>query len=433
MRTVLGLTLLAAAVIAGAWWVAGLPGTVSATIAGTTFQTTSPVALVLLAALFLILYAAVRLLAGLFTLPRRAKRANRSRRRAKGDQAVTRALTALAASDSGAARREAERCRSLLGDTPLTLLLTAQANKQAGRDTEADAVFRLLADRSDAAFLGLRGLLRQAMTRQDWTAAAELAQRADAAYPGAAWLKEERRHLALRTGQWRDALRLSGPDTRAAMAVAAADAEADPSDALRLAKEAWTADPSLPPAAVAYATRLRASGQDRKAQDVLRKSWKHQPHPDMAAAFLAPIKDKLTRYKAAQALAKANPDHPDSHLLQATMALEAGLAGEARRHAEAARSAGLKQRRLWMLVAEIAELDGRSDEAQEALRQAATADPDPVWRCGHCGTVHKRWVPVCDACGTAGKVAWVLPEPTAQPVRRLPQTAPVPAIEGITS
>ena len=48
MRAVLGLTVLAAAAIALAWWVAGLPGTVSATIGDTTLSTSSPVALVLL-------------------------------------------------------------------------------------------------------------------------------------------------------------------------------------------------------------------------------------------------------------------------------------------------------------------------------------------------------------------------------------------------
>ena len=388
----------------------------------------------LLAALFLAIYLLVRLVSFLFRTPRLAKRANRMRRRRKGDAAVTRALTALAANDPAAARSEAQRCRTLLGDTPLTLLLAAQANRQAGRDGDADDAFRLLADRQDGAFLGLRGLLRQAMAREDWPAALALAQRADTAYPGAAWLRDERRQLALKTGDWKDTLRLAAPDTRAAMAIAASDAEREPDAALRLAKEAWTADPALPPAAVAYARRLRDAGQDKQAQDVLRKAWVRQPHPDVALAYLQPIKDKLQRYKAAGTLAKANPEHGDSHLLQATMALEAGLTNEARRHAEAARTAGLDQRRLWSLMADIAELDGNPDGMQEAIRRMALSGPDPLWRCGHCGTVHGAWVPVCDACGTPGKVAWVVPERSQNAaVRLLPRAPQVPAIEGVTS
>ena len=34
MRTAIGFALLAVLVVAGAWWLAGLPGTVTATIAG---------------------------------------------------------------------------------------------------------------------------------------------------------------------------------------------------------------------------------------------------------------------------------------------------------------------------------------------------------------------------------------------------------------
>lgn len=437
MRNVLAFLVLAALSVAAAWYIAALPGTLTADVAGTSVSTSAPVALVLLAALFAVLYVIIRLLALLFRSPRMVARANRQRRRRQGDRAVTTALTALAANDPPAALREAERTRTLLGDTPLTLLLHAQALRLAGRDGDADSAFRLLADREDGAFLGLRGLLRQAMAREDWAAAAALAQRADTAYPGAAWLRQERRELALRTGDWRDALRLSGPDTRAALAVAAADNERDPDAALSLSKQAWTADPTLPVAAVAYARRLRSAGEDRKAQDVLKKSWARSPHPDVALCYLHPIADRLQRYKASATLARVNPEHGDSHLLQATMALEAGLTGEARRHAEAARRAGLDQRRLWSLMEQIEHLDGRPDGVAEAQRRRDLAGPDPLWRCGHCGTVHQSWLPVCDACGTAGHVAWVVPA-REQPQRSnalLPRPAaqPVQAIEGVVS
>ena len=409
MRAVVGFTVLAAALIALAWWVAGLPGMVSATIGGTTFEMGTPVALVLLALLFAVVYVVLRLLGGLVRLPRRARGQGRRRDRARGDQAVTRALVALAASDAGAAQREAGRSRRFLGDTPLTLLLTAQASRQAGREDDAAIVFQQLASRKDTAFLGLRGLLRQATARQDWSAAAALASRAEVVRPGALWLKEERKVLALRSGKWIDALRLSGPEHRAALAVAAAGAEPDPSAALRLAKQAWAADPELAPAAVAYASRLRVAGKDSAANDVLRRSWAKQPHPDIATEYLADLSDKQARLKAADGLAQQNASHPESYLLQARAALDAGMLKEARRHAEAARTAGLNQRRLWVLMADIADQEGRGSEAQDALRHIAAADPDPFWRCAACGTAHGAWKPVCDACNTPGEIAWVQP------------------------
>ena len=409
MRAVIGFTILAAALIALAWWVAGLPGMISATISGTTFEMSTPVALLLLGLLFLVLYIVVRLLGALVRLPRRARMKGRRRDRMRGDRAVTRALVALAASDASVAQREASRSRRFLGDTPLTLLLTAQADRQAGREEDAASVFQQLAGRKDAAFLGLRGLMRQATAREDWSAAAELANRAERVRPGAQWLKEERKVLALRTGKWTDALRLSPPENRAALAVAAAGAEADRPSALRLAKQAWMADPGLAPAAVAYASRLRAAGKDSKANDVLRRSWAKQPHPDIAAEYLGDLPDKQMRLKAAEGLAQQNSAHPESHLLLAQAALDAGMLHYARHQIDLARAAGSNQRRLWVLMADIADQEGHGSEAQDALRHMATADPDPFWRCAACGTAHTAWKPVCNACNTSGKIAWVQP------------------------
>src|SRR5439155_24956275 len=174
-----------------------------------------------------------------------------------GDVAVTRTLLALAAGERGDARREASRARRLLGDTPQTLLLAAEAGRLAGRDDEAQTAFRALAARQDAAFLGLRGLLRQAIEREDWAEAAALARQAEDVQPGAAWLRHERARLAVRAGNWSDALALADAEApKAALAAAAAEAEPDASRALRLAKQAWQDDPSLPSAALAYATRL---------------------------------------------------------------------------------------------------------------------------------------------------------------------------------
>lgn len=94
------------------------------------------------------------------------------------------------------------------------------------------------------------------------------------------------------------------------------------------------------------------------------------------------------------------------------MALDAGLTGEARRHAEAAHAAGLNQRRLWLLLAEIEEAEGSADAQREALRRAATADDDPGWQCGNCQATQAAWQPACPRCFTVGGLRW------SEPVRR---------------
>lgn len=406
MRSVLGFTVFAAALVALAWWMAGLPGTVSATFGNTAVSTSTPIALLLLILLFVVLYALVRLVAWIQRSPRRLRERGERRQRSRGDMAITRTLVALAAGNGAAALREAERSRRMLGATPLTMLLTAQSQRQAGQEAAAAGSFRQLAGRKDAAFLGLRGLLRQAIVREDWVAADTLAKEAEAALPGAAWLREERKMLALRTGQWADALRLSGPEGRASLALAAAGTATEPAAALRLAKQAWTSDPSLIPAAVAYSSRLRAVGKGRAANDVLRRSWATAPHPEVAQEYLRGIGDAETRLNVARGLAKQNASHPESNLLLAQASLDAGVLPDARRYAEAAQAGGLNQRRVWALLADIADQEDNANGVQDALRRGASADPDPGWRCEACGAGHADWQPVCDACGTLGKIVW---------------------------
>ncbi len=412
MRRVLLALLVTVGVVALAWALASVPGRVSAEIGDLTLEASAAVVALGLLLLFAVLYAGFRLLGALFRLPRTMRGRQAERRRRNGDAALTRTLLALAAGETGDARREASRARRLLGDTPATLLLAAEAGRIAGRADEAEAAFRALADRGDAAFLGLRGLLRQAIERGDWAEAATLARRAEAVEPGAAWLRRERARLAVRAGDWSDALALADADApKAALATAAAEAEHDSARALRLAKQAWQEDPSLAPATLAYATRLRAAGREARALATIRHSWAIAPHPDLADFALAPVSEPLQRTQAAQRLTAANPEHVESRLLLARTALEAGLTGEARRNAEAAVAAGMNERRLWLLLAEIEEADAGDTEAgrlaqRNVLRRAATADPDPAWHCNVCHAAHASWHPSCPDCFTVGSLRW---------------------------
>jgi len=421
MRRILLVLVIGGIVLALGWALAGLPGRVSGEIGDITFEAATPAVAIGLLVLFGVLYALFRMLGAAIRLPRTLRRRQAIRRRRSGDVAVSRTLLALAAGEKGDARREASRARRLLGDTPQTLLLAAEAGRIAGRTDEAEAAFRALAARDDAAFLGLRGLLRQAIEREDWPEAAALARQAEAVQPGAAWLRRERARLAVRAGDWSDALALADADApKAALAAAAADAEPDATRALRLANQAWKDDPSLSPATLAYASRLRSAGREKRALAAIRHGWSIAPQPDLAAFALAPVTDRLARMSAAQRLTEANPDHAESRLLLARAALDAGLTGEARRHAEAARATGLNQRRLWLLLAEIEEAEGGDTEAgrlaqRDALRHAATADPDPQWRCTACHTAHADWRPSCPDCFTVGSLRWST-GPVAAPI-----------------
>jgi len=412
MRRAVLVLVAACACVAAAWVVFRLPGTVSAEIGPYSVSATSPVAALATIVLFVVVYVLLRLLGWIVFMPRRLRRWRANRNRHLGDIAVTRALVALAAGETGDARREARRARRLLGDTAQTLLLAAEAGRLAGREDEAETAFLKLAEQPDAAFLGLRGLLRQAMERENWDKAAALARQAEAAHPAAVWLRQERAVLAVRTENWVDALHLADADApKAALAAAAAGQATNAVQGLRLARQAWKEDRTLPAAALAFAAKLRADGRERRALTILRESWQAAPHPDIATCFLAPMTDGPSRYAAAKRLTKNNPKHVESLLVLARTALEAGQFEDARFLAEAARTAGLNQRRLWLLLADIAEAEGSDTETgrlaqRDALRHSTIAEQDPTWRCTACGAPSAGWRPVCPSCSKIGTLRW---------------------------
>lgn len=425
MRKVFVFLVVAVAVIAAAWALANLPGHVSASIGSLTIETSAAFAILALLILFGVALALTRILAAVFGLPRTGASWRRGRRLKLGEKSVTRVLVALAAGEQKEATKEARRAHQLLGESPQTLLLVAEAGRLSGHEDKAEEAFRALTKQEDAKFLGFRGLLRQAVDRRDWEQAKEIAREAEAAHPGTAWLRQQRVELAIQTDNWAEAAELSslgGP--RAIYYIAAADAEADPGRAVRLAKQAWKEARTFTPAVLSYARRLRAAGHESRAQSCVAEAWKVAPHSDLAEFALARDAEGLARFQRAKRLVAKNLADPESRLLLGKVAMEAGLTGEARHQAEAAREDGVNQRRLWLLIAEIEEQErGDTEEGRQAqqvaLRRAAVADPDPFWQCTSCHLDAAHWSVKCSSCGAVGTLKWA----TGRQLISLPKVA----------
>jgi HemY protein len=408
----LSLLLVLALAVAAAWQLRQMGGSVEVSVGEIFVALDLPAFLVALALLFALLHAALSGLRALAGWPGRRRARIEAARRAEGDAAVTRALVALAAGTVATARAEVKRARARLGDTPHLLLLAAEAERLAGREDRAAEAYAALAAREDARFLGLRGLLRHAIAREDWAEAQRLAREAEAAQPDAAWVREERQRIALRMRDWREALALAPPgNARAPLALAAALQAEDPEEAASLEKEAFAADPGFTPGALAHAARLAASGQGRRAKAVLEQAWAANPHPDLAEAYLKDEGDLLARARAAEQLVHRNPTHPESRLLLARTWTAASLTGRARAELAALLGSGQADRRAYQAMIELELLEqgeGPAGRAAEAkwLRAAAMAPPPPGWRCTECGAETERWLPDCPSCGAVGRIAW---------------------------
>jgi len=446
MIRLLNFLLVLALAAAGFAWIADRPGEVSVVWLGQRYETSVAVALlgVLLAAIaFTIVWGLLRFV---LRIPSLMSFAAQARRRNKGYEALSRGMVAAGAGDSALALRAARAAEKHLGEDALTLLLRAQATQLAGDRAGTERAFARMVDLPETRVLGLRGLYTEARRRGDASSAhhyAEQAQRiAPVTWAGQALLEH---HSAAQ--DWPRALAaleanlaqrsIDKPTARRQRAVLqtaiALELPAqEAAEALRLSRDAAELAPDLVPAAVLAARLLSARGDLRKASRLIEASWKAQPHPDLANAYLDlrpgdSTKDRLAR---ARTLAKFAPDDPESALCLAQAAMEARDFAFARSAMQPLVDGGARPRsRMCLLMADLEEMDGGAEgKVREWLARASRAPRDKTWVAD--GVACDEWAPVSPITGKLDALRWQSPaERLSAPVEpTVEDPPPTPAV-----
>ena len=164
--------------IAVAIFIADRPGTVELDWQGWRVDTNVAVLALGVVLLGMIAAGVFHLLRRLVTAPAAYLRWRRERRREAGFRALTQGMVAVAAGDPEEAIKHARRADVLLAEPPLTLLLSAQAAQLNGDHTAAQNISPRCWSGAETEFLGLRGLLMQALHAGDEAAALKLVERA---------------------------------------------------------------------------------------------------------------------------------------------------------------------------------------------------------------------------------------------------------------
>ena len=434
---------------AGVAWIVDRPGEVSVVWLGQRYETSVAVALlgVLLAAIaFTIFWGLLRFV---LRIPSLMSIAAKARRRNKGYEALSRGMVAAGAGDSALALRSARAAEKHLGEDALTLLLRAQATQLAGDRAGTERAFARMVDLPETRVLGLRGLHMEALRRGDANSAhhyAEQAQRiAPVTWAGQALLDH---HSAVQ--DWPRALAalesnlaqrsVDKPTARRQRAVlqTAIALDLPPQDAaeaLRLSKEAAEIAPDLVPAVTLAAALLSRRGDLRRAARLLEASWKAQPHPDLARAYLDLRPGDSTRDRLARArtLARVAPEDSESDLCIAQAAMEARDFALARSTMQPLiDGAARPTARMCLLMADLEELDGGADgKVREWLARASRAPRDKTWVAD--GVACDEWAPVSPISGKLDAFRWQAPaerltapvEPVADDLATLHELAPV--------
>jgi HemY protein len=354
---------------------------------------------------------------------------DRSRER-RGQAALADALFALAAGEGKRANERAGRARRLLGQIPVTTLISAQAALAAGDRDGARAGFGRLLETDPGRPAALRGLMQIALAEGDTAAALRIAQAAFQAQPrnpetqdvllklqtgardwtGArATLRAERDAGRIARDVWerRDAV-LALQEARGVLDVGASI------EAREKAIEANRRSPDLIPAAAMAARGYIERGKPREAARVLEKAWSVRPHPDLAATYAEIVLDETpaARVKRFAALISTNPAHTESRLIEAELLIAAEDFPAARRAlGDLAAGSGATARAL-ALMAAVERGQGSDDAVVRGwLARALSAPRGPQWACGDCHTVHPDWTPVCASCGGFDTLDWTdIPE-----------------------
>ena len=363
--------------------------------------------------------------------PRRIGKVHRDWRRERGYKALTQGMVAVAAGDAQEARRQARKAENLLAEPPLTMLLSAQAAQLSGDEKAAGKFFEKMAERKDTKYLGIHGMLNQAIQEGDKDVALDLAEQAIDLKPKTDNVSRALFDLQVQSGNLEEAEetirkavkdKLINNDTgRRRRAVIlyqrSVEAESDGKlgDALNFARKANNLVPGFVPAAVRTSRLLQQAGKRRKAASVIEEIWVTNPHPQLAEvmAELSSGGGEQEKMRTIEKLANYNKDHVESHVAIAKAALVAGMWQEAREHLEAVAnsdSTEIPSARICRYMAELEESENSDNEAsREWLKKAAIAEPDSAWNCNSCGQIMAEWEPVCNHCESFDTLEWRTP------------------------
>ncbi len=383
--------------------------------------------------LFLALFTFVaivlfKMIGAIVDMPMTMSRHRKEKNRIKGFQALTRGFVAIAAGDIKKANGYAKDARYLLpNETGLSLLLDAQAARMSGDMTAAQKSFEALLHDKDAAFLGIRGLVKSALDQGNMPAALSYAKTALEQHPKQPWILKSVYDLELQSGLYEDAYRrlqkltrhkvmdddiIKKDEVALLMILAEKDAAAgDQGGWLNKTDRVIKLNSGFVPAVMALSNYYISKGKENKISSLIERAWKINPHPDLAVMWgkIAPMpksSDPFRRLRWFEKLVTLRPDDFEGQYAAAKVAMESGLNGEARQYLLAAEKIR-PSAKVYRMFADLEEKTTHNPSLVRSwLEKASNAAPDPVWYCTQTGHIYESWSGIAMPHGAFNTIEW---------------------------
>lgn len=416
----------------GALWLAEHPGTIAIDWSGWRLETSLGVLLAVLLLSLLLVSLVILLIRSIFAIPSRLSSHSKLKHYEHGVSALTRAMSALAIADHRQADKEINKARHHLGkDAPAPRLLATQlAHARGDKDAVREQLGAML-ESPETRLVGLRGMIEQSLREGRLEQAIDYAQEAWEAQPSDRWLALMLLDLFTRGKQWNDALELLEKSQRRhalskqdvqryeamihMLRAQEAVQENRLEDALELTQQARKYDRHFQPAQQLLIELYSRTDNAGKMMKAIQHCWKDAPHAEYIDLILKHYSDESPAklQKRVEKLAALNPEHMESQLAIARIAIHHAKWDRARERLKAALALH-ESPRVYELLATVERGEsGNEKQAGEWLHRAVSAPRDESWVCTRCSHVAAAWHIHCPHCTAFDSLIWQMPDDIA--------------------
>lgn len=356
--------------------------------------------------------------------PERLRKKHLEKKRDNGLTAITEGFAAIAAGDTKQAKTLTKKATNCLGPIPITKLLSAQTAQLDGDKELAKVHYTSMLENKETEIIAIKGLLIQAREEGDIAKAQFLAEKALNLKSDASWAISILLDIYKMSKNWEKAEELlelaikkklvtkeAADKTSSVISLARSKEMLEAGkneEALSEIKTAYKMNPEFVPIITLYTQILLKSGEKRKAARILENSWKQKPHPEVAEIYsnIFSGESNEKRIKNAEKLLTLQPNHPESHLAVAKVAINTGTLSKARNHLKIA--IGMRETSsICNLMAELERQESASPEIVQAwVQRAEVANDENAWICNKCHATSHKWSTNCSNCNTFNSYYW---------------------------
>ena len=403
-----------------AGWVGTKPGSIQVYWLGYNISTSISVAFILMLIVIFLSLILYNIILSIVKTKNKIKSNIISKREDRSINSLSRGIVALISGDGEMAEKLSNDTKNIPKIlSPLKILLSAHSAHLNNNKKTATSFFEEMLDYKELEFLGLRGLMLQAKSEDERI---KYARRAYLINPRSKWVFNNLFKLEAKLGNWREVEQILRSykknggreivniDRKISISMFEQAKNYNQEDYIAKLKkfsEAYELSSEIVPLALELSKLYLVRGRIRKANRILEKSWKLNPHPDLFELFKkihkSDSRDKFSRrtFKLSESF-----DNSDVEVcLSKAEVLYLSKNYTSARELLNNLIEKIPDKRGYALMAKIEEQE-KGPLASKPWYEEKQKLLLPLWVCDSCGFSSNNWLPLCSKCSSFDSFSW---------------------------